>query len=99
MSVKWVQDLYNSIRNFKAPDWLKVLILDVQNMIVAMFVQIGKDYLSGLQAKVAEVNGMNISSENKFNAVFKWGKDNMPDIKDSILRLLIEIIVNKIKLM
>ena len=50
-----------------------------------------------MEAKILEVNGMNIPSEEKFKIVFKWGKENIPDIKDSALNLLIELIYAKVK--
>ena len=91
------QTAYNTIKNWKVPAWYKVLMQDIQEMIFSILLQIGKNYLVGLQKKILEVNGMDIEPEAKFELVFTWGKQNIPDIKDSILNMVIEILVNQLK--
>ena len=91
------QKAYDWIASFKTPRWLKAFLQEIQDMLVATLLQIGKEYLKNLENKILEVADMNIPSDQKFMIVFTWGKQNIPNIKDSILNLAIEILVSLLK--
>jgi len=91
------QAIYDFIKGVKTPLWLKTLLGELQKLIIATALSIGKEYLKNLENKIFEVSNMNIPSEEKFKIVFKFGKDTMPSIKDSVLNLIIEILVSLLK--
>ena len=92
------QKIYNWLSGIKTPTWLKTLLSQIQDLIIAAAMSIGKEYISQLEAKILDTaQNSNYTSEKKFMVVFKWAKDNIPDIKDSVLNMLIEILVNKLK--
>ncbi len=92
------QSLYDTIKNIKTPKWYKALMAEVQDLIISIILQVGKDYVHQLQFKILEVSKMNIPSEQKFVLVFNFGKELIPTIKDSFLNLLIETLVNRLKI-
>lgn len=91
------QNVYNWIKGLKAPRWFVEILQQIQDILVQIAIQVGKDYLNQLQVKVLEVSKMDISNEKKFKLVFDFGKALLPSIKDSYLNLLIESIVNRLK--
>lgn len=91
------QTVYDTIKNWKAPAWVKIFLQEIQDIIVSVALQVGRDYLDNLRNKIIEVSMQDISNENKFKIVFDYGKYLMVNIKDSYLNLLIEILVNKLK--
>ena len=96
-----LQKIYDGIKNWSAPNWLKVLIQELQDLIVATLKQITKSYLDYLRSEIIYASQQNWSSEEKFNYVFKQAKKGFLEftisIKDSELRLIIEFLVNQLK--
>ena len=92
-----VQKIYDWIKSLKTPSWLKEIFDELQGIIISTLLQIGKEYITGLSDKIIEVANMDITSEKKFKLVFQWGKQNIPDIKDSVLNLAIELLVTLCK--
>lgn len=95
------QKVYDVIKNWKAPGWLKVLILELQDLIIATLKQITKNYLDYLRTEIIYASQQDWSSEEKFNYVFKQAKKGFIEftitLKDSELRLIIEFLVNSLK--
>ena len=93
-----LQKLANWIKR-PTPTWLKAILQEVQNIIVAVALQIGQAYISELEGKIIEAAGMNITSEQKFEFVFSWARKNLAfkKVKDSALNLLIEAFVSRLK--
>jgi hypothetical protein len=92
-----IQKAYNWFNNLKTPKWLKILLQEVQDVLLRVLIQVGKDYVQLIQEKIIAVSKEDWSNERKFKEVFEYGKWMIPTMKDSILRLLIEVIVNKLK--
>lgn len=86
------QKIYDWLSEVKTPAWLKSMLQEIQDVIVASLLQIGKEYLKGLSEKICEVAGNDWTNERKFEAVWAWGKANIPDIKDAALNLAIEVL-------
>lgn len=92
------QRAYDFIKSLSTPAWLKILLQEIQDLIVATAIGIGKEYLRQLEEKICEVaQDPSLTNEQKFKAVFKWGQYNIPNIKDASLNLCIEILVNLLK--
>lgn len=91
------QTIYDFIKNLKTPLWLRALLAEVQKILISALVGIAQEYITKLENKIIEVAGTSMSNRDKFNAVFKYGKSEFPDIKDSILNLLIEMLVSILK--
>jgi hypothetical protein len=86
------QRIYDWLNDIRTPIWLQGILKEMQDIIVASLLQIGKEYLTGLSAKICEVAGNDWTNERKFDAVWAWGKTNIPDVKDAALNLAIEIL-------
>ena len=92
-----LQRIYDFIKGVKTPKWLSNIFAEIQGIIISTFLQIGKVYLEGLEDKIAEVNEMDIPNDKKFDLVFKWGKKNIPNVKDNLLSIAIEILLALLK--
>lgn len=91
------QKIYNWIESIKCPSWLKPILEEIQDIILSTMLQIGKDYLSGLTDKILYAQSQDWTNEVKFKFVYKWGMENIPNIKESVLRMAIEVLVNLAK--
>jgi len=89
--------MYDFIKNIHTPNWLKKLLEEIQGIIISTILNIGKEYLLQLEEKIIEAQDTGMSWEAKWEYVFKWGKANIPNIKDSSLNLAIELLVNLLK--
>lgn len=91
------QNVYDWIKNIKTPNWLRALLQEIQDILVATILSIGKEYLDQITAKILEVNGQNIPPEMKFKIVFNFSKNLLPQAKDSVLNALINLLVLRMK--
>jgi len=93
---QWVAD---KIKGFKTPEWLKLILQWLQDLVVQISLQVGKEALLALEGKILEVSKLDISNEDKFNLVYKFAIDDLDlsKLKERWLDLLIEILVNKLK--
>ena len=91
------QTIYDFIKNIKTPLWLKIFLAEVQKVLIATLLNIGREYLVKLENKIIEVAGTNMSNKDKFNAVYTYGKIQFPNIKESVLNALIEMLVLTLK--
>ena len=93
------QSAYNWIKGIKTPTWLKAMLQVVQDILISIAKQIGREYLNQLRTKIIEVSKKDISTEQKFKEVFTYARVSLKlsDIKDSALNLLIESLVNSLK--
>lgn len=85
------------IRGFRTPAWLKVILGELQGVIIALFLNIGKEYLAVLEAKIIEAQELGMTSGAKYDYVFDWAKKNIPNIKDATANLLIEVVLSILK--
>jgi hypothetical protein len=93
------QTIYDFIKNIKTPKYIKDLLGQIQSIIISILIQVGECYLKGLQEQIISVETLHPtwSNRQKFEFVFKWGKENIPGVKDSALNLAIEALFSTIK--
>jgi len=96
-SVKWLQKIIDKIQSIEAPKWYVDLMGDMQSVFLNVLYQIGKAQLEAIKSKVIEVAESNLSNEDKFKAVFDYARSIKINLKDSVLRALIEAIVVSLK--
>lgn len=88
----------NWLKKITFPNWLKLMIKEIWDIVYAIFLSVGKEYIRQLETKIMEVAQDNtLTNEQKFNIVFKYARTIGITIKDSALRLLIEAIVLYLK--
>jgi hypothetical protein len=96
-----IQELYDAIKNWKAPAWLKTFISDLQTVLVKIAIAAGEAYIQYLEQKVIEAAGMDITPEAKFQFVFDAAKSSaipaLEALGTSELNTLIENIVSVLK--
>lgn len=91
------QEIYDAIKDWKTPNWLKVLLQEIQDIIVSILLQIGEEYLESIRAKIIEVDAMGIPNKDKFNIVFTFVKQLNVGLKDSAINLIIEALFQQVK--
>lgn len=91
------QSMYDWIKNIKTPAWLKAILQELQDIMVEVALQIGKDMLSRAQAKVIELSKSGLTNEEKIREFSKFMKKEIPGLKDSYINLLREVIVVRFK--
>ena len=89
--------IYDWIASIKTPAWMKCVLKEIQDIIVSTVLSIGKEYLKGLEEQITIASEMDIPNKKKFEIAFKWGKDNIPNIKDNALSIAIEVILAVLK--
>ena len=87
---KWLKSIFSS-------GWMKAILQFILSHLKTVLVQVGKEVYDRVKAKIVEVSGMQITNKEKFDLVFKYAKGLLPEIKDSALNLLIESLVNQLK--
>lgn len=91
------QVIYDWIKGIKTPLWLKTILGQIQVLIMTTLINIGKDFIIGLENKIIEVENTDWSSDRKYKEVFKWCQENAPDLKESLINMLIEIVLQLLK--
>ena len=93
------QKAYDWIGGIKTPAWLVELLSALQEIILSIALDIGKQYMDAIKTKIVEVAGTDMSNEEKFKAVFNYAREQLLLIKitDAQLNLLIEFFVNLLK--
>lgn len=93
------QRLYDAFKNYKAPEWLVDFLGKLQEILLPILLQIGKEYVEAIKGKIIEVSAENIANEEKFKKVFDYIKTELKitHLKDSAINLAIESLVNYLK--
>lgn len=96
------QQCYDFFKNIKTPLWLKVLLAQLQALLIEILKQAGQAYIQYLQAKILEAaQHSDWSNEQKFDYVFDAAKAGFIEfaitLKDSEIRCIIEFLVNQLK--
>ena len=94
-----IQELYDKIKDWKAPEWLKKLLQELQDLTISILTTVGEEYLKKIEEKILEVSSKPISSEDKFKEVFAYARADLglEHLKESGLNLVIELLVSKLK--
>jgi len=96
------QSVYDWIKGWKAPQWMKDLLQQLNDIMVAILKEAGEQYVNNLKSAVIEAAGHDDwSSEQKFDYVFNQAKKGLVSfsvtLKDSEINALIEYFVNLLK--
>ena len=83
--------------SWTVPQWVKNVLNVIWDILKSILIQVGKEALGKIKAKIIEVNSQNISNEKKFQIVYDYAKSLIPNMKESALNLLIESLVNQLK--
>ena len=96
------QSAYDWIKNLKTPQWLKLLLAQLQELMISMLVQAGQAYITYLKSKILEAaQHSDWSNEKKFDYVFDAAKGGFVEfaitLKDSELNVIINFLVAQFK--
>ena len=95
------QKCYDAINKWSAPAWLKSLIQELNDIMIAILKTAGKSYINYVQSLIIEASQMKVSNQEKFQYVYKNATENALkmgiQIKDSEISALIEFLVSKFK--
>ena len=101
MAVKWVQDIYDGIKKWQAPAWLKILLQSINDMMIALLKKTGQAYIQSLQTEIIYAAGQDWTPGEKADYVFKQAKKGFVSfaitLKDGEINLLIEQLVSLLK--
>ncbi len=96
------QGVYDWIKNWKAPLWLKNLLQSLNDLMIAILKEVSKDYITYLKNSILEAaSHSDWSNDEKFGYVFDKAKSGFTqfsiELKDREINLLIEFLVNQLK--
>ena len=89
--------MWSWLKNIVLPAWLKTILSAIWEVLKSIFLQVGKDAVDKIKAKIIEVSTMSVPNDQKFQLVFDYAKSLLPLMKESALNLLIEALVNQLK--
>lgn len=94
-----IQKIYDFFRYWKSPPWLKTLLSEIQELILSILYQVGKDTLREIQNQIIKVNEEKISGREKFEKVFNFCllRLNLGHLRNNILDCLIQNLVSHLK--
>ena len=93
-----LQKIYDWFDKWTTPRWLKNLLGQVQEILISILTEIGKDYLDQLETKIIETaREGNFSNKEKFEEVFRFARSIGIEIKDNLLNTLINSLVSRLK--
>lgn len=73
------------------------IVRSIVSVLITVLVNQASDMLPKILEKTKEVMGLPLTSEEKFQVVYKAIKDMYPDAKENTIRSLIELSVMKVK--
>ena len=91
------QKVYNWLDSLKTPEWLKVILGELQDILVSVLLQTSQVFISQLEQQIIAVNDKYPDNKQKFEAVYKWTMSQGQGLKDSAVNLLIETCVARLK--
>jgi len=95
--MKIFQRAYDLFRNIKTPTWYKTLMAELQDIIIQILLQVGRDFIAGVEAQILEVSKLDMPNRKKFERVFNYIKVKAPTMKDSAINLLLEALFSRLK--
>lgn len=98
----WVTDLYNKIKNWQPPVWVKTLMQQLNDLMIAIVMSVGQGYIDYLKSAITVAAGhKDWSNDQKFNYVVEQAKSGFVGfavtLKDSEVNLLVEFLTNQLK--
>ena len=96
------QKAYNWIKGVNWPSWLKPVIQQLNDLMVAILLNVTQQYISFIKEKIIEASSLNnMSNSEKFEYVFKQAKAALftfgITLKDNELDLIVQYLVSLLK--
>jgi len=96
--MKLFQKMYDWIESWTTPDWLKPILQFLNDVIMSIAMQIGRETIDKIKQKIIEVdNNVDLSGEEKFKVVAAYVVEIAPTLSKKYINLLVETLVNKLK--
>ena len=99
--MKFFQIPYNWFKYLILPLWAKQLIQELNDILIALFKEVSKEYIKYLETKIIEASQMNATNKDKLDYVYKEGVKGFKQygvyLKDSSINALIEFLYSKLK--
>ena len=94
---KW-QAVYDFFKSWRTPEWARGLLQFLNDLIMRILIQLGEEVLHRVREKII-ILGRDDSMTNrqKFNAVYSYIKELVPDISERYANLLIETLYNELR--
>lgn len=92
------QTIYDKIKNFRSPDWYVYFMDKLQEMIWELVTQVAMENIQKIKVQIIEISKMNdLNNQQKFQLVKEFTINLLPQTKESMINLLIELLVNQLK--
>ena len=101
MKISFFQTAYNWFKNLQLPAWLRPIVAELNDIMIAVLKKAGESYIHYLEDKITEASFLNMSSSEKLkfvlNAAKSGGMTAVISLKDSQISALINYLVVKMK--
>lgn len=96
------QKIYDGIKNWKTPMWVKILLGQLNDLMIDILKQAGQQYINFVKIKVIEAaQHKDWSNEEKFDYVFNAAKEGLLEfsitLKDNEIESIIQFFVSAFK--
>lgn len=97
--MNWLSKVYRNIKSWRLPKWLSAFLGIVQDILVEAVKQVTAEGMIYLEKLILQEAVKDISGKEKLENVFKSARNAFTriTITDSMLNLLIETILSKLK--
>jgi len=101
MKITIFQKAYDAIKSWQPPQWLKIILQGINDLMIALLKKTGQAYIQYLQTEIIYAASQNWTPGEKADYVFNQAKKGFVSfaitLKDSEVNLLIEQLVNLLK--
>lgn len=94
---RW-QKIYDAIRFYQPPSWIKAFMKDLNDALISLLIGVGQDFIQKAKLEIISLAKSDMSNAEKVTAFKKWAQDEMPGIKDQVINLIRETLYAKIKM-
>lgn len=95
------QKAYDAIKSWQAPQWLRKILQDLNDLMISILRETGEAYISYLKEQIIIASKEDWTPEEKFRYVFKQAKTSFVTfavrLKDNELNSLINSLVSLLK--
>ena len=96
MASKW--KVFDWIKTWNYPKWLKPIIQNVNDAMVAIALKVGQDFIQKARYQIVSLyQDKSLTSEQKIRKFKDWSIMEMPGIKDQVINCLREFLYLEIK--
>ena len=92
------QSIYNWIKTWDYPKWLKPMVQYVNDAVVAIGLKVGQDFVQKARYQIISLaQDKTLSNEQKIKRFKDWALTEMPGLKDQVINCLREFLYLEIK--